>query len=77
MAQPGDDLLRALALNQAGKPLAARALLRERGLTQWRDAYQEFVGGRVRVAWLATEIDTIMGRVERASKQRQMAAKRN
>ena len=76
MAQPGDDLLRALALNQAGKPLAARALLRERGLTQWRDAYQEFVGDRARVAWLATEIDTIMGRVAKSRPQRPPVAKK-
>ena len=74
--QPCDDLVRALALNQAGLPLQARVLLRQRGLTQWRDAFENFVGGRARAAWLADAIDTIMGRQAKAPQQRPVAVKK-
>src|ERR1039457_6323751 len=59
-ATPTDHLLRALALFQEGKRLAARGLLVRHELTECPAALQVFPGGIERMRWLAGQIDTIM-----------------
>jgi superfamily II DNA or RNA helicase len=72
-AMPTEHLLRALALFQSNKTVAARALLEHHELTEWRDAFQVFPAGQARFRWLAEQLDAIMGRSNPAFRRRTAA----
>jgi superfamily II DNA or RNA helicase len=73
-ATPTDHLLKALALFQDRKRVAARALLERHGLTEWHAALQVFPGGRERMRWMVGQIDAIMDRAKPSPQRRQAAA---
>ncbi|MBA3518081.1 MAG: DEAD/DEAH box helicase family protein [Rhizobiales bacterium] len=60
---PAEHLLRALALHQLNKPVAARALLERNGLAGRRAALQAFPGGPKRLPWLMRQLEGILGPV--------------
>ncbi len=57
---PSEPLLRALALNLAGKRSAARQILERHRLTAWPDAFACFHAGPPQLAWLIAQVREIM-----------------
>jgi superfamily II DNA or RNA helicase len=58
---PAEYLLRALALNQIGKRLMARALLEQHGLLSWPVALNAFPGGYAQAPWLRRQYASLLG----------------
>jgi superfamily II DNA or RNA helicase len=69
-AVPTEHLLRALALFQSNKTVAARVLLERHELTQWPEAFEVFPAGGARFCWLVEQLDAIMGRNSAFRRQR-------
>lgn len=61
-ASPAETLLRALALNLAGRRPAARLLLERNGLTELVDAFRTYPAGMSQIDWLNRQLNQIMER---------------